>query len=273
MADALDEVVAGLSAGRLIPYVGAGAAALTPGGGPADPAALCAAIEAEVRPPKRAAGNLWAVAQFVESRRFRAKLEEIVQRAFAGAPGPNPLWDRLVALRPPMIVDAWYDGAAIAALRQAGVNWGWVQGTARQEQGSTDWWRAYDSAGQPCKGADPSWEVLLYKPHGLVAPGYSFLLSDSDYVEVLTEIDIQTPIPEAVQTLRTGRGFVFMGTRFDDQTLRIFARQIMKRSGGPHFALIEGALTRMEERFLEELGITRIDAPLAALLDRLSQPA
>ena len=47
-----------------------------------------------------------------------------------------------------------------------------------------------------------AWTTLLYKPHGSVAPARNFLISDADYVEVLTEIDIQTPIPDAVKDRR-----------------------------------------------------------------------
>ncbi|MCP2848964.1 SIR2 family protein, partial [Salmonella enterica subsp. enterica serovar Typhimurium] len=75
---------------------------------------------------------------------------------------------------------------------------------------------------------------------------------DSDYVEVLTEIDIQTPIPQEVQALRSGRSFLFLGCRFNDQLTRSFARQIMKRSSDRHWALLPDEPTRMEAKFLAE---------------------
>jgi len=56
---------------------------------------------------------------------------------------------------------------------------------------------------------------------------------------------------------------VFLGCRFNDQLPRAFARQIMKRSRGPHFAVLPDEPTRMEARFLDEQGITRIAMPLA----------
>ena len=92
-------------------------------------------------------------------------------------------------------------------------------------------------------------------------------MSDSDFVEVLTEIDIQTPIPKRVQELRVNSHFLFLGCRFNHQLTRSYARQIMKRSSAKHWAVIEGSLTRMEEKFLEEQGIARIEMPLAAFLD------
>ncbi len=96
-------------------------------------------------------------------------------------------------------------------------------------------------------------------------------MSDSDYVEVLTEIDIQTPIPDVVKERRRERGFLFIGARFHDQMLRIFARQIAKRSAGGHRAIGERvALTRNEARFLDETGIELIDCPLVAAAELLA---
>ena len=92
----------------------------------------------------------------------------------------------------------------------------------------------------------------------------NFLVSDTDFVEVLTEIDIQTPIPAIVQQLRTDRHFLFLGCRFSTQLERTFARQIMKRSSDLHWAVLPGELTRNEARFLAEQNIKRIDMPLDA---------
>lgn len=262
----------GVREGTLIPYLGAGVSALVPGV-PASPAALSAAIEAEVRVPRRAAGNMWAAAQFVESRRFRATLSTIVEKAFDVSATGNPVHDWIGRLRPPMVVDAWYDDGLIETYRAGPGDWGWVQGVSRNGEWIEIWTRAYAPDGTLQAAPDPGWGSLVYKPHGMARKGSSFLMSDSDYVEVLTEIDIQTPIPAEVKARRTGRGFLFLGCRFDDQMLRTFARQIMKRSGGVHVAVIEGALTRMEARFLEEQGIVRIDAPIAAVVEAIAAPA
>ncbi|RBO53092.1 SIR2 family protein [Rhodovulum sp. BSW8] len=272
-ADRLSALLDEVAAGRRVPYLGAGVAATAAGGQPASPGALCAAIEARVRAPKRASGNLWSVAQYVEGRRFRRTLDAIVQEAFAGRPDPGPVHRWIAQVRPPLVVDAWYDGALIAAAEGTG-GWGFVQGVSRHGEWSEIWTRAYDAAGSLVgEEPDPAWDMLIYKPHGLIREGHAFLMSDNDYVEVLTEIDIQSPIPEEVQNRRTGRPFLFLGCRFDDQMLRTFARQIAKRSAKGHAAVIEGDLTRMEARFLEELGIERLDLPLDAVTEALAAPA
>ncbi|MFZ0837319.1 MAG: SIR2 family protein, partial [Xanthobacteraceae bacterium] len=115
-----------------------------------------------------------------------------------------------------------------------------------------------------------SWTTLLYKPHGSIAPAKNFLISDADYVEVLTEIDIQTPIPEAVKDRRSDRGFLFIGCRFHDQLLRTYARQITKRSGTAHYAIVTpDALTKNELKFLVTQGITPIAVPLTRAVEIL----
>jgi hypothetical protein len=89
-------------------------------------------------------------------------------------------------------------------------------------------------------------------------------------VEVLTEIDIQTPIPEAVQNLRKGRNFLFLGCRFSTQLERIFAQQIIKRSSDRHWAVLPEEPTRNEARFLAGYNIQRIPMPLAAFSELLA---
>ena len=260
-----------VAGGTLVPYLGPGVLDLTPDGAPvpSSPGALCQAIEARVTVPRRARGNLWSAAHYVETRRFRRTLEALVADAFAGQPRGNPIHDWLARVLPPLVVDVWYDDGLLAAYANA-PDWGLVRGVTRNGQWRDIWTRTYDAGGGEVDvAAAESWRSLIYKPHGCVRPGGGVLLSDADYVEVLTEIDIQTPIPAAVQHRRKGRGFLFLGCRFDDQLLRTFARQIIKRSAGPHYAVLTGDLTRMERRFFEEQQITLIPEPLDTAIPTL----
>ncbi len=271
--DLLEQAMNEVAAGTRIAYLGPEVSALSGGGAPTTPKALCDLIEAQVRPPRRAKGNLWAVAQYVESRKFRATLDKIVQQAFAAPPAAsNPVHDWLARMRPPLVVDSWYDDGLVRAFQAGSDDWGLVQGVSRNGEWIDIFTRAYDAAGEEVEQPDPAWQTLVYKPHGVARPGGSYLISDSDYVEVLTEIDIQRPIPDEVQRRRTGRPFLFVGCRFDDQMLRIFARQIAKRSGEGHIAVMTGPLTRMEQKFMDQMGIRRLDLPAAALAEALSVP-
>jgi len=267
-----DAIRNGLDAGRVIPYLGSGMLALVPGGSPvpATPEALAGAITAKVTVPHKIRLRLTAAAQFIENFKHRKTIVALMCANFAPAVAPSALHAYLAGLpKLPLIVDAWYDNASEAALGSR-KQWGQIQGLSQSEHFGT-WTGYFDSAGRHVDAAAAAgWTTLLYKPIGSVSPAANFLVSDTDFVEVLTEIDIQTPIPPQVQELRTGRNFLFLGCRFNDQLQRTFARQIMKRSSERHWAVLPGNLTRNEARFLQEQNIERIDMSLEAFAAELT---
>jgi len=267
----LKRVAAGLRAGTVIPYIGPGLAELSKAAIPMNPEALAAFFGIKVALPRRAKGNAWAAAQHIESMKHRSTVTALMSEAFASPVEPTALHRYLASLRLPMIVDTWYDGAMRVALSQR-KDWGEVQGITRAGIGEDRWYRFYDAAGiEADRAAANGWATLLYKPHGSVAPAKNFLISDADYVEVLTEIDIQTPIPDAVKDRRTERSFVFIGCRFNDQLLRTYARQVTKRSAATHYAIVEPkALSKNELRFLISQGLTPIAIPLAQAVEILT---
>lgn len=260
----LDEIKDSLARGTLIPYLGPGMLDLVPGGVPvpASPEQLVAQLTAKTTVPHKLRNRLTAAAQYIENFKHRKSLVALMNQAYAPGAPPAPLHHQLAALPLPLVVDAWYDNAMQTALAGRS-DWGQVQGLSQAEHFGS-WFGFFGADGTliPDEFA-AAWTTLLYKPLGAAAPASNYLVSDSDYVEVLTEIDIQTPIPEAVQLLRGGRNFLFLGCRFNDQLQRTFARQIMKRSSDRHWAVLPGEPTRNEARFLAEQNIARLDLPLA----------
>jgi hypothetical protein len=270
---ALAAVKKQLAAGHVIPYLGPKLFAGSDAPIPTTPEALALALHAKAPVSGRIRGNLWAAAQFIESRRHRKTLTALMTGIFRAPMAATALHHFLARQRLPLIVDTWYDGAMRAALQESGrTDWGEIQGVTRAGEFREIWTRAYDASGAQVDLADAAgWTTILYKPHGAITPAANFLVSDSDYVEVLTEIDIQTPIPDVVKERRRNCAFLFIGAPFHDQMLRIFARQIIKRSDGAHLAIAERAkLTRNEARFLIEAGIGLIDCPLAAAIELLA---
>lgn len=267
-------VIDGLAAGTLIPYLGPGMLDLVPDAPvPSTPEALAAFITAKVTVPHKIRNRLTAAAQYIENFKHRKSIVAFMAEAFQPVATPSPLHRHLAALpRLPLLVDCWYDNAMQVALMER-PGWGQVQGLSQSEHFG-DWVGYYDNTGAAALQEDAEqWATLFYKPIGGVAPAKNFLVSDTDYVEVLTEIDIQTPIPPRVQELRAGRGFLFLGCRFNDQLQRTFARQIMKRSSDTHYAVLPGEPTRNEARFLSEQNITRIDMTLDAFQSPLTNKA
>lgn len=264
----LSGVVARLRGGSVIPYLGPGVAELAAPSVPMNPEALAAYFGSKVALPRRARGNAWASAQHIESTRHRATVTALMADAFASPVAPTALHRHLATMPLPLIVDSWYDGAMRSALAERS-DWGEIQGITRAGIGEDRWYRFYDAAGQEVDRAKAgTWTTILYKPHGSVAPAKNFLISDADYVEVLTEIDIQTPIPDEVKARRTGRSFLFLGCRFNDQLLRTYARQVSKRSADVHYAVVEpDALSKNELRFLVSQGLTPFAVPLVRAIE------
>ncbi|MCA1458192.1 SIR2 family protein [Bradyrhizobium sp. BRP22] len=260
----LTDIARRLRSASIVPYLGPGLADVSKLDAPMTPDALAAFFASKVALPRRAKGNIWASAQHIENNKHRSTVTALMALAFAAPVAPTLLHHHLAALAPPLIVDTWYGAMRAALGRRKG--WGEVQGISRAGIGEDRWYRFYDAAGQEVdRAAAQSWSTILYKPHGGVLPARNFLISDADYVEVLTEIDSQTPIPDVVKERRTGRSFLFIGCRFNDQLLRSYARQLTRRSAGAHYAIVEAdVLSRNELRFLVEQGLT----PLAISLPR-----
>lgn len=265
----LAEAEAALRAGELVPYLGPGISALDAQPAPMSPETLADWFGTKVALPKRAKGNAWAAAQHIESYKHRNTVTALMAEAFAATVQPSPLHRYLATLDLPLIVDSWYTAEMRQALASR-VDWIEAQGITRAGIGEDRWFRFYrpDGSDADAQSAEKA-ATVLYTPHGSVTPARNFLISDADYVEVLTEIDIQTPIPEVVRDRRRTKSFLFLGCRFNDQLLRSYARQIIKRSNDPHFAVVTmDTLTRNERTFLDEQNITPIDMPLDLALER-----
>jgi hypothetical protein len=268
----LNEIAQALATGSVVPYLGPGVLALDSATChvPSAPDELVKQLVTKVSVPHKIRNNLTAAAQFIENFKHRKSVVSLMSDAYAPSVQPNTLHQYLAAIskKPLLIVDGWYDDAMAKALTGKCL-WGQIQGVSQSEHFG-HWVNYYDADGNETEASEAdAWPVVLYKPLGSITPAKNFIVSDSDFVEVLTEIDIQTPIPPRVQELRTGANFLFMGCRFDHQLTRTYARQVMKRSSSKHWAIIEGPLTRMEKKFIAEQNITRIDMPLAQFAEWL----
>jgi hypothetical protein len=222
---------------------------------------LAARLCERVAVPGRLRGKLNECAQYIESFKHRKTLTSLMGELFLKKSREAPVHRLLSEFPLPLVVDAWFSPLSsellvkpgdvqISAVSRAEYRDKWFRTDRRSEDG----WSAIDSAG-------PS-DRVLYRPFGTMIPNVEVLVSDADFVEVLTEIDIQTPIPEWIRKHRTGRHFLFLGCHFDNQTTRMFARQIMKRSSDRHFAVREGPVSPKEGRFYEQEGIQVIPSAL-----------
>ncbi len=272
----LDSIAEAFERGEAIPYLGSGVLSFDDASAqlPASHLVLVGHLTAKSSVPHKVRNNLGAAAQFIENFKHRSTVTTAMTEAFSTEVQPTALHTLLLnqpAL--PLVVHAWYDDLPQKSLR-AGSNWGMAQGVSQAEHFG-DWTYFYNAdgtyAGVAADVDQTTWKTLLYQPLGSVWPARNYLVSDSDFVEIITEIDIQTPIPSAVQEIRKGRSFVFLGCRFSTQLDRIFAHQIIKRSSDRHWAILPEEPTRNESRFLEEHNIERICLGLPEFVAELSK--
>jgi SIR2-like domain len=272
----LEEIHASLDDGLVIPYLGPGVLSFAGEGCPlpASPEALVGRLTVQASVPHKIRNNLTAAAQFIENFKHRKTVSKAMTDAFAAAVPPTALHRYLAAVPAlPLLVHAWYDDLpqrALAGRHDWGMQYFRADGSrvtvALLQIGHEG---RVATCEVPAEAA--AWSTLLYQPFGSVRPAANYLVSDTDFVEVLTEIDIQTPIPEPVQHIRTGRHFLFLGCRFAAQLDRLFARQIMKRSSDRHWAVLPQEPTRNEARFLKQQNIERFDMPLDEFIEALTR--
>ncbi|MBR9973349.1 SIR2 family protein [Magnetospirillum sulfuroxidans] len=277
------EIVADLgrqiAAGHLIPFLGPEVLTLTPEPWPVPTGAreLSQRLCKRVAVPGRIRNNMWHTAQYIETFRHRMTLDKLMLEIFKPVPEPS-LLHRWLAGRTqlPLIIDTWYDGTMAQALAEARSDWALFQGTSKARRtGDAPWFRSYAADGSEVASAEAAKATtILYKPHGAALPAGDVLASDADYVEVLTDIDIQTPIPDTIKERRTEMGVIFLGCRFYDQILRTFARCLTKHSKGPRYAVVPwDDLTPNEKKFMEIEKITPISMPLAQAAEILAATA
>jgi len=272
----LDAIAQAFGGGSALPYLGPGVLSFDGTGCqlPDSHKALVGHLTSKSSVPHKVRNNLGAAAQFIENFKHRSTVTNAMTEAFSANAQPNSLHTMLMSLPAlPLVVHAWYDDLPQKALRSR-PGWGMAQGVSQSEHFG-DWVYYYNPdgtyAGVEADRSYVNWKTLLYQPFGSVWPAHNYLVSDSDFVEVLTEIDIQSPIPDSVQEIRKGRSFLFLGCRFSTQLERLFAHQIIKRSSEQHWAILPEEPTRNEARFLQDHNIERISMRLDEFVSELSK--
>ncbi|MGE4527478.1 MAG: SIR2 family protein [Rhodospirillaceae bacterium] len=113
--------------------------------------------------------------------------------------------------------------------------------------------------------ADPPADMpILFKPLGCARPQPSYIASDADFVDYITELMGGFAIPPFLKSYRKGRQYLVAGVRLKKDTERMLLRDIAydadpKASGW----LVAENPTPKERRFADHLGLAVIDAPLS----------
>ncbi len=270
---ALATLAQGIARGETVPYLGPEALAgvvepETDAPIPAESEALILALNNGKPMSPRLMWEFPRAAMNVELKRGRAALQRFLdqtygQRAWTRA----PLHDWLAACRPPYVVDINRDTQLQDSY--AAVPHTLIRGISRV--GGTDYrfrihhWdgTAYRELDQDA--VDPALPIL-FKPMGSPRPDPTYIASDADFVDYITELMGGFAIPSFLKTYRQGRRYAFLGLRFLRDTERMVMSDIIYAAGTPPgWALIPDP-TPKERRFCERLGVEVIEADIPDLL-------
>jgi hypothetical protein len=108
---------------------------------------------------------------------------------------------------------------------------------------------------------------VLFKPMGAPRPQPSYIASDADYVDYITELMGGFAVPAFVKTLRRGKRYLLLGMRLNRDTERMVLSDLIHDAAGEPagWALIAEANDK-ERRFCKRLGIAIIDCDATALV-------
>ncbi len=102
---------------------------------------------------------------------------------------------------------------------------------------------------------------ILFKPMGSPLPNPSFVISDADYVDWLTEAMGGFALPPILKTYRKAKKYLFLGTYFDRDTDRMVANELtMDLEGG--YVVTDQELGKKEKKFVEKHNLEVINMSL-----------
>ena len=127
---------------------------------------------------------------------------------------------------------------------------------------------AYDGASYNAIAPDQAAEGLpvLFKPMGAPKPVSSYIASDADYVDYITELMGGFAIPAFVKKIRRDKRYLLLGMRLNRDTERMVFSDLIYGAAEPAgWALIESP-TEKEQRFCERLKVEIVEASLHDLV-------
>ncbi len=92
---------------------------------------------------------------------------------------------------------------------------------------------------------------ILFKPMGSTLPEPSFVMSDADYVDWLTEAMGGFALPKVLKSYRKAKKYLFIGTSFDRDTDRMVANELTFDSEGG-YVITDKELGKKEKKFIEK---------------------
>ncbi len=208
----------------------------------------------------------------IELKRGRSAVTRFLNTTYGDTPWSRAaLHDWLKAIRPPYVIDINRDTQLIDSYSDTphylALGCARIGGTYYR-------FKLYAHDGKKYAPTTPEQVLpgrpILFKPMGAPRPEPSYIASDADYVDFITELMGGFAVPSFVKTLRRGKRYLLLGLRLNRDTERMVLSDLIYGAGTPAgWALIKDP-TDKERRFLQKQNIELIDADLAELISGAS---
>lgn len=273
MSDQLLELARGIQQGELIPYLGPGAlkGVIDPSTSEPIPAESDSLILAMNNGKAMAPRLMWEfprAAMDVELKRGRGAVNRFLDATYGIRTWTRaPVHDWLREHLPPYVIDINRDTQLQDSYARRPHTL--VRGISRV--GGTDYrFRIHLYDGSDYREVDQEevdrTQPILFKPMGSPRPDPTYIASDADYVDYLTELMGGFAIPDFLKLYRRDRRYAFLGLRLLRDTERMVLADIIFGAGVPAgYALIEEP-TDKERRFCQGKGIDIIESSIEDLL-------
>jgi len=265
-------VLDGLRDGSVVPYLGPGALAdvrhaETGAPMPATSDELILAMNSGRPMAPKLMYEFPRAAMNVEFKRGRSAVTRFLDATYTAPWTRGALHDWIKALQPGYAIDINRDTQLIDSY--AGVPHVLILGCARLG-GSEFRFRLFVHDGAQYTAIAPEQAPVglpvLFKPMGAPRPQSSYIASDADYVDYITELMGGFAVPAFVKQLRRDKRYLFLGMRFTRDSERMVMSDLIYGAAAPAgWALIEQP-TDKERRFLGKMGIEVVEAGIADLI-------
>lgn len=194
-------------------------------------------------------------AMSLEQRKGREFIVQMTNHIFSSQPyTPPKVYEWLKQIQPPYVIDVNMDDSLQKAYDN--VQHYLIMGIARITANGERFViyeydvnkQAYEEIPQEQLSTQ---HPILFKPMGSIKPEMSFIISDADFVDWLTEAMGGFAMPTLLKTYRKDKAYLFLGVDFSRDTFRMVANELTIGLKGGILVHNKDSLTKKEDKFIQ----------------------
>lgn len=268
-----EQLLQGVADGSIVPYIGPGImSGITDSNNgepmPYDSDSLILALNGGKPMALRLMYEFSRAAMDLELKRGRSYLNRTLESIYVRDSWPKaPLHHWLSIVQPPMVVDINRDTQLQAAYSNTPHTL--IRGISRIANDYRFVIHHYDGDhySEIDQQAVDTALPILFKPMGSPLPDASYIISDADYVDYITELMGGFAIPDFLKAYRQSKQYLLLGMSLTRDTERMVLADITYAAAQPRGWALIAAPTPKERRFCTRVGIELIEADWSQLIE------